>query len=110
MKNFHIELCEYVSLLYLDLHFNDNISWSYLEGIQRFREGAEGSVAIICFVKKIGGRKSEVNAFGKEPTDRGIEESDVGGLVGEVTRVVMFYTESNMPLVGRQEREGKVLT
>ena len=36
VKNFHIELCEYVSLLYLDLHFDDDISWPYAEGIERF--------------------------------------------------------------------------
>ena len=30
------EFCEYVSLLYLDLHFDDNISWSYVERIQKF--------------------------------------------------------------------------
>ena len=101
MKILHIELCEYVSLLYLDLHFNDNISWSYLEGIQRFREGAEGSVAIICFVKKIGGRKSEVNAFGKEPADRSIEESDACSLVGGEAHEIMLCAKSNMPLVGR---------
>ena len=97
-------------LLYLDLHFEDDISWSYLEGIQRFREGAEGSVAIICFVKKIGGGKSEVNVFGKKPADRGIEENDAGGLVGGETRVIMLCAESNMPLIGRQERNGEVLT
>ena len=36
VKILHIEFCEYVSLLYLDLHFDDNISGSYVEGIQRF--------------------------------------------------------------------------
>ena len=90
MKNFHIELCEYVSLLYLDLHFDDNISWSYGEGIQRFWEGAERGVAIVCLVKEIGGGKSEVNALGKEPADRGIEENDAGGLaVGEASEVML---------------------
>ena len=87
--------------LYLDLHFDDNISWSYLEGIQRFWEGAEGGVTIVWFVKEIGGGKSEVNVFGKEPADRGIKENDAGGLVGGKARVVMLCAESNMPLVGR---------
>ena len=101
MKNFHIELCEYVSLLYLDLHFDDDISWPYAEGIERFWEGAEGGVAIVWFVKEIGGGKSEVNVFGKQPADRSIEESDAGGLaVGEASEV-MLCAESNMPLVGR---------
>ena len=109
MKILHIELCEYVSLLYLDLHFDDYISWSYGEGIQRFWEGAEGGVAIVGFVKEIGGGKSEVNAFGKEPADRGIEENDAGGLVGGETRVIMLCAESNMPLVSRQECNGEVL-
>ena len=36
VKNFHIELCEYVSLLYLDLHFDNDISRPYVERIQRF--------------------------------------------------------------------------
>jgi len=87
-------------LLYLDLHFDDVISWSYFEGIQRFREGAEGGIAIVCFVEEIGGGKSEVNAFGKETTDRGIKENDVGGLVVGEARVVMLCAESNLPLVG----------
>ena len=39
--------------------------------------------------------------FGKETTDRGIKENDVGGLaVGEASEV-MLCAESNMPLVGR---------
>ena len=29
-------LFSFISLLYLDLHFDDNISWSYVEGMQRF--------------------------------------------------------------------------
>ena len=105
-----VSLFSFVPLLYLDLHFDDDISWSYVEGIQRFREGAEGGVAIVGFVKEIGGGKSEVNVFGKQPADRGIEESDAGGLVGGETRVIMLCAESNMPLVGRQERNGDVLT
>ena len=87
--------------LYFDLHFDDNISGSYVEGIQRFWEGAEGGVAIVWFVKEIGGDKSKINAFGKEPADRGIEENDAGGLVGGKARVVMLCAEGNMPLVGR---------
>ena len=105
-----IHNASFAQLLYLDLHFDDHISWSYVEGIERFREGAEGGVAIVCFAKEIGGGKSEVNAFGKEPADRGVEESDAGGLVGGEACVVMLCTESNMPLVGRQERNGEVLT
>ena len=80
----------FVSLLYLDLHFDDDISWSYAEGKEGFRERAEGGVAIVCFVKEIGGGKSEVNAFGKEPADRGIEKIDAGSLVGGKARVVML--------------------
>ena len=105
-----IHNASFVSLLYLDLHFDDNISWSYVEGIDWFREGAEGGVAIVRFVKEIGGGKSEVNAFGKEPADRGIEENDAGGLISGEARVVMLCAESDMPLVGRQERNGEVLT
>ena len=48
--------------------------------------------------------------FGKKPADRGIEENDAGGLVGGETRVIMLCAESNMPLVGGQERNGEVLT
>ena len=96
-----VSLFSFVPLLYLDLHFDDDISWSYVEGIQRFREGTEGGVAIVGFVKEIGGGKSEVNAFGKKPADRGIEENDAGGLVGGEARVVILCAESNMPLVGR---------
>ena len=88
-------------MLYSYLHFDDDISWSYFEGIQRFWEGAEGGIEIVCFVEEIGGGKSEVNAFGKEPTDRGIKENDAGGLVVGEARVVMLCAESNMPLVGR---------
>ena len=47
--------------------------------------------------------------FGKEPADRGIEESDAGGLAVGEARVVMLCAESNMPLVSRQERNGEVL-
>ena len=97
-------------MLYSYLHFDDDISWSYFEGIQRFWEGAEGGVAIACLVKEIGGGKRDVNAFGKEPVDRGIEENDAGGLAGGKARVVMLCAESNMPLVSRQERNREVLT
>ena len=83
------------------MYFYDNISWSYVEGIQKFREGAEGGVAIVCFVKEIGGGKSEVNALGKEPADRSIEESDACSLVGEEAHEIMLCAKSNMPLVGR---------
>ena len=48
--------------------------------------------------------------FGKKPADRGIEENDAGGLVGGEARVIMLCTEGNLPLVGRQERNGEVLT
>lgn len=88
-------------MLYSYLHFDDDISWSYFEGIQRFWEEAEGGIAIVYFVEEIGGGKSEVNAFGKETTDRGIKENDVGGLVVGEARVVMLCPESNLPLVGR---------
>ena len=97
---FHF-VASFASLLYFDLHFDNNVSWSYVEGIERFWEGAEGGVTIVRLVKEIAGYKSEVNAFGKEPADRGIDESDAGGLVGGEARVVMFCTEGNMPLVGR---------
>ena len=91
------------------LHFDNDISWSYVEGIQRFWEGAKRGVAVVCFVREIGGGKSYVKSFGKEPADRGVEESDAGGLVGGETRVVVFYAESNMPLIGRKKRNWQVL-
>ncbi len=38
MERFFTSLLHLLSyqLLYLDLHFDDNISWSYVEGIERF--------------------------------------------------------------------------
>ena len=95
--------------LYLDLHFDDDIPRSDVEGIDGFGEGTKGGVWIGGFIEKVGSSEGEVDALGEEPADRGVEESDAGSLGGGETGVVMFCAKSDLPLVGGQERDGEIL-
>ena len=91
------------------MHFEEDVPRSYVEGIDGFGEGTKGGVLIGGFIEKVGAHEGEVYALGEEPTDRSIDESDVGSLGGGETGVVMFCAKSNLPFFGGQERDGKIL-